>query len=142
MVEEFPEDRFQIIGVSVDEELDTVLDYLADEPLEWVVWHVGNESELVRRWRVTGYPTYVLVGPDGTIINKHPGAFNAGFRAEIEQAVQDAGAAENDALSSTDPSKQHVAMRPESSAVVGSSWWLRPSRELGKAALERSVGRD
>ena len=92
MVDELPKERFQIIGVSVDEELDTVTDYLADEPLQWVVWHVGKDSELVRRWRVTGFPTYVLIGPEGTIINKYPGVFNAEFKAEIEQAVQDAGA--------------------------------------------------
>ena len=91
MVDKLPKERFRIIGVSVDEELDTVLDYLADEPLQWVVWHVGDDSELVRRWRVTGFPTYVLIGPDGTIINKYPGVFNADFRAEIEQAVRDAG---------------------------------------------------
>lgn len=91
MVEKLPKERFQIIGVSVDAELGTVLDYLAEEPLQWVVWHVGDDSELVRRWRVTGYPTYVLIGPDGTIINKFPGAFNADFRAEIERAVRDAG---------------------------------------------------
>ena len=92
MVDVLPKERFQIIGVSVDEELDTVTDYLADEPLQWVVWHVGKDSELVRRWRVTGFPTYVLIGPEGTIINKHPGTFNAELRAEIEQAVEDAAA--------------------------------------------------
>ena len=91
MVEEFPQDHFQIIGVSVDDELETVLDYLAGEPLQWVVWHVGSDSALVRRWRVTGFPTYVLIGPEGTILGKHPGAFNPEFRAEIEQAVRDAG---------------------------------------------------
>ena len=87
MVDELPEERFQIIGVNVDAELDTVTDYLADNPLSWVVWHVGTDSELVRQWRVTGYPTYVLIGPEGTILNKHAGTFDAEFRAEIEQAV-------------------------------------------------------
>ena len=96
MTEELPGERFQIIGVSVDAELDTVLDYLADEPLEWVVWHVGDQSELVRRWRVTGYPTYVLIGPDGTILRKYPGSFNAEFRAEVEQAVRDSGTPETE----------------------------------------------
>ena len=96
MTEELPDEHFQIIGVSVDAELDTVLDYLADEPLEWVVWHVGDTSELVRRWRVTGYPTYVLIGADGTILRKYPGSFNAEFRAEVEQAVRDASTTENE----------------------------------------------
>ena len=91
MADNLPKERFQIIGVSVDEELDTVTDYLAGEPLPWVVWHVGTESELVRKWRVTGFPTYVLIGPEGTILNKHPGSFDAAFRTEIEQAVRDVG---------------------------------------------------
>ena len=90
MAEELPQEHFQIIGVNVDEELETATDYLADEPLQWVVWHVGKDSELVRRWRVTGFPTYVLIGPEGTILNKHPGSFNAEFKAEVEQAVRDA----------------------------------------------------
>ena len=74
----------------MDEELDTVTDYLADNPLPWIVWHVGKDSELVRRWRITGYPTYVLIDPKGTILNKHAGTFNAELRTEIEQAAQDA----------------------------------------------------
>ena len=91
MADNLPKERFQIIGVSVDEELDTVTDYLARESLPWVVWHVGTESELVRKWRVTGFPTYVLIGPEGTILNKHPGSFDAEFRTQIEQAVRDVG---------------------------------------------------
>ena len=91
MADNLPKERFQIIGVSVDEELDTVTDYLAREPLPWVVWHVGTESELVRKWRVTGFPTYVLIGPEGTILNKHPGSFDAAFGTGIEQAVRDVG---------------------------------------------------
>ena len=90
MADDLPKERFQIIGVSVDEELDTVTDYLADNPLPWIVWHVGKDSELVRRWRITGYPTYVLIDPKGTILNKHAGTFNAELRTEIEQAAQDA----------------------------------------------------
>lgn len=91
MVDDLPVERFQIIGVNVDEELDTVTDFLADNPLSWVVWHVGTGSELVRQWRITGYPTYVLISPEGTILNKHAGTFDAEFKAEIEQAVADSG---------------------------------------------------
>ena len=72
----------------MDDELDTARDYLADEPLPWVVWHDGSEGELVRKWGVNVYPTYVLIGPDGTILGRHPGSFNAAFRDEIEQAVR------------------------------------------------------
>lgn len=91
LVRELPEERFQIIGVNVDEELDTVTDYLAHNSLSWVFWHVGADSEIVRRWRITGYPTYVLIGPEGTILNKHAGTFDPEFKAEIEQAVAESG---------------------------------------------------
>jgi thiol-disulfide isomerase/thioredoxin len=84
---ELPRRHFQIIGVNVDSELETAADYLDDNPLPWVVWHVGDESEIVRKWRVTGFPTYVLIDPDGMILARNAGTFNDDFRTTIEQAV-------------------------------------------------------
>ena len=84
---ELPSQHFQIIGVNVDSELETAADYLDDNPLPWVVWHVGDESEIVRKWRVTGFPTYVLIDPDGMILARNAGTFNDDFRTTIEQAV-------------------------------------------------------
>ena len=87
MAAELPEQRFQIIGINVDAELETAEDYLDDNPLPWVVWHVGDESEIVRKWRVTGFPTYVLIDPKGMILARNAGTFNEDFRTTIEQAV-------------------------------------------------------
>lgn len=87
MAAELPGEHFQIIGVNVDAELETAEDYLHDNPLPWVVWHVGDESEIVRKWRVTGFPTYVLIDPKGMILARNAGTFNDDFRATIEQAV-------------------------------------------------------
>ena len=91
MTAELPQEHFQIVGINVDAELETAEDYLDDNPLPWVVWHVGDGSEIVRKWRVTGFPTYVLVGPDGRIIARNAGTFDADFRTIIEQAVSDLG---------------------------------------------------
>lgn len=87
MAAELPEQRFQIIGINVDAELETAEDYLDNNPLPWVVWHVGDESEIVRKWRVTGFPTYVLIDPKGMILARNAGTFNEDFRTTIEQAV-------------------------------------------------------
>ena len=67
----------------------SVLDYLLDNPLPWVVWHVGADSEIVRRWRVTGYPTYVLIDPNGMILARQQGTFDEDLRTTITQAVSD-----------------------------------------------------
>ncbi|MCY3840188.1 MAG: TlpA disulfide reductase family protein [Gammaproteobacteria bacterium] len=89
MTAELPEEHFQIIGINVDAELETAQGYLDDNPLPWVVWHVGDESEIVRKWRVTGFPTYVLIGPEGRILARNAGTFDEDFRTIIEQAVSE-----------------------------------------------------
>ena len=89
MTAELPEKHFQIVGINVDAELETAEGYLEDNPLPWVVWHVGDESEIVRKWRVTGFPTYVLIGPEGRILARNAGTFDEDFRTIIEQAVSE-----------------------------------------------------
>ena len=89
MTAELPEEYFQIVGINVDAELETAEGYLEDDPLPWVVWHVGEDSEIVRKWRVTGFPTYVLIGPGGRILARNAGTFDEGFRTIIEQAVSE-----------------------------------------------------
>ena len=92
MLDALPSEHFQIIGVNVDAEIETVTEYLASEPLAWTVWYVGEDSELVRKWHITGYPTYVLIDPEGRILKKHVGTYDAQFRSEIEEAVRQIGA--------------------------------------------------
>ncbi len=92
MRDQLPSEHFQIVGVNVDAEIETVTEYMDSEPLAWTVWYVGDESELVRKWHITGYPTYVLVSHEGRILKKHTGAFDAQFRIDVEEAVQQVGA--------------------------------------------------
>ena len=92
LVDQLPSEHFRVIGVNVDAEIETVTEYLASEPLAWTVWYVGDESELVRKWHITGYPTYVLINHKGRVLKKHAGTYDAQFRTEIEQAVHQVGA--------------------------------------------------
>ena len=63
-------ERFEILGISVDAELDTVTDFMEDEPMPWAHWHVGVGSELGLKWNIAGYPTYVVVDADGVILSR------------------------------------------------------------------------
>lgn len=66
--EKTPADRFAVLGVSVDEELETVTEFQEEEPMPWSHWHVGPKAALLTAWGVRGYPTYILVGGDGVIL--------------------------------------------------------------------------
>ena len=64
---ELPADGFEILSISVDEEVDTVLEFQSGEPMPWANWHVGPRHEILKTWAVRGYPTYVLVDSLGNI---------------------------------------------------------------------------
>ena len=65
--EELPADRFEILSISVDEEVDTVAEFQSDEPMPWANWHIGPRHDILKTWAVRGYPTYVLVDASGNI---------------------------------------------------------------------------
>ena len=75
LVEELPADRFALVAISVDEELETVTRFMQDEPMPWTNWHAGLGSNIARLLRVQGYPTYVLVDEDGRILARPMGRF-------------------------------------------------------------------
>ncbi len=75
LVAELPADRFALVAISVDEELETVTRFMEDEPMPWTNWHAGLGSDIARLLRVQAYPTYVLVDETGRILAKPMGRF-------------------------------------------------------------------
>ena len=73
LVAEVSADRFALIAISVDEELETVTRFMEDEPLPWINWHVGTGSDIGRLLRVVSFPTYVLVDEHGKILARTTG---------------------------------------------------------------------
>ena len=68
LAERYSGEPFTILGISVDDEAQTVIDFMEDEPMPWAHWHIGAGSDLEISWRIAGYPTYVLIGRDGVIL--------------------------------------------------------------------------
>ena len=75
LVADVPADRFALIAISVDDELETVIRFMENEPMPWTNWHVGTESDIGRLLRVQSFPTYVLVDEHGTILARPMGWF-------------------------------------------------------------------
>ena len=83
LVAEMPPDRFALIAISVDDEVETVTRFMEDEPMPWTNWHVGRGSDIGRLLRVLGYPTCVLVDEHGKILSRP----RFGFASAVREAV-------------------------------------------------------
>jgi len=85
LAEKYPEDQFEILGISFDAELETVTDFMEDRSMPWAHWHVGVNSEMDMAWDITGLPTYVVIDREGVILSRGHN-LDAAAKA-IEQAV-------------------------------------------------------
>ncbi|MDE0421150.1 MAG: TlpA disulfide reductase family protein [Gammaproteobacteria bacterium] len=70
LMQELPDEQFEILNISIDWGLEWLTDFLEDEPLPWRQWYVGPNSELSRMWQVEAVPTYALVDHQGKILAK------------------------------------------------------------------------
>lgn len=65
-------DRIQFVGVAVDDDEQAVRQYIAEHGLTWKQVLVPNEfpnpAEPVSSFKVRGYPTHYLIGPDGRVV--------------------------------------------------------------------------
>ncbi|MYN63700.1 MAG: TlpA family protein disulfide reductase [Acidobacteria bacterium] len=86
LVAELPVDRFTLLGISVDEAPQAVIELGRDEPMPWTNWHAGPASDLARRWYVRDLPTYVLVDREGVVLARTDGLTDA-FTSLIRRTV-------------------------------------------------------
>ncbi|MCY4012660.1 MAG: TlpA disulfide reductase family protein [Gammaproteobacteria bacterium] len=68
LVETQSDDRFALLAISVDAQLEEVTEFQEGEPMPWPNWYVGEDSELARAWDVRVFPTYILANEEGTIL--------------------------------------------------------------------------
>ena len=62
---------FQVITISIDENVGLVEQFMADRmELPFVNWFVGEESKLYDDWSIQGVPTYIAVDRDGLVLGR------------------------------------------------------------------------
>lgn len=88
LVAALPADRFALLGISVDEELETVMAFRERRPMPWTNWHVGIDSDLTRDWTVRGFPTCVLADDQRVILARGNGVDGPFFRSLLDEAVE------------------------------------------------------
>ena len=89
LVARLPADRFALIAISGDEELETVTRFIEEEPMPWTNWHAGSGSDFELLLNIRGYPTYMLVDETGKALAR--GGMGSPFISLIEKAVDQLG---------------------------------------------------
>ncbi len=67
LADDLSPESFEILSISVDEDVSEVLDFQEAQPMPWANWHIGPESEILSAWAIRGYPTYILIDAKGMI---------------------------------------------------------------------------
>ena len=73
---EFIDDEFVVVGVSIDEKGTTQIihDFLASENISYTIWH-DSENRFQYAFRTIGVPESMLISKDGMILHQWKGAF-------------------------------------------------------------------
>lgn len=67
LVERHKDDPFVLIGVNTGDSVDAYREGLEKFGVSWISAYQGKTSPIADLFRVTGYPTYVLIDANGKI---------------------------------------------------------------------------
>jgi thiol-disulfide isomerase/thioredoxin len=66
------EERFVLISISADRSASAWREFVKNARMDWPQYH-DRDEKVQRLFSVRGYPTYVLIGPDGVILQRFSG---------------------------------------------------------------------
>jgi thiol-disulfide isomerase/thioredoxin len=90
MVEKMANKPFALLSVSVDEEKDTLSEFLTKETMPWNHWWDGAKGPLARKFRVNAFPTLFLIDAKGVIRKKWTGSpGNEALDKAVEELVEE-----------------------------------------------------
>ena len=78
-------DKLQILGISNDRDINVWKAVIEKKEMNWPNILIGKgEKDFVSKFNVQGFPTKILVSPDGTIVHRETGE-NEGFYEKLEE---------------------------------------------------------
>lgn len=67
MVEHFANKPFSLVSISVDADLETLTDFLAETEMDWNHWWAGDDQALTQKWDIQYFPTIYVIDAKGII---------------------------------------------------------------------------
>jgi len=80
---------FKLVSISVDRSEKTLKKFLEQHEMDWPQHWDPNGPNLGALFRITAYPTYVVVGHDGVVTYRRSG-WGERIASELDQAVRSA----------------------------------------------------
>ena len=85
---------FEVVGVSLDEDRDAVVQFVKDKMIPWPILHeraegAGWQHPLATFYGITGIPQMILIGRDGNVITLN--ARGRALEEKLEELFKDAG---------------------------------------------------
>lgn len=73
LYEKYQDNGFTVVGISLDRDKETLVNFIDENEIQWPQVYVedGWESDLPRKYNVTGIPNMYLLDADGKIIEKN-----------------------------------------------------------------------
>jgi thiol-disulfide isomerase/thioredoxin len=92
--EKYHDKGFEIVGVSLDEDRDAVMQFVRERKIPWPILHersegAGWQHPLATHYGITGIPQLILIGRDGNVITLNARGRQLGER--LAELFKDAG---------------------------------------------------
>ena len=78
--------KFVVVGLSVDDDPAKPAKFLADKPYRWQQVHLGSTAPVLESLGIEGYPTLMLIAPDGRVLTR--GHNLEGIETQIEALLR------------------------------------------------------
>jgi thiol-disulfide isomerase/thioredoxin len=72
--QEYHDRGFEVIAISVDENLNDLRKFVTEENPPWTVvadYHPNNHTKMEKKYKISGIPAFVLIGKDGNVAAVH-----------------------------------------------------------------------
>jgi hypothetical protein len=60
--------KVEFVGISADKEFLTYYYFMQNKKFSFTTLHWGNNTELLDNYNIKTYPSFILIGPDGKIV--------------------------------------------------------------------------
>jgi len=81
---------FEIIGIASDDTREKLLAFTAEKRMNWPQTIEDDNGPITTLYRITGWPSYFLIGPDGRIVVAAPGE-NIDLAADLAKLFPEKG---------------------------------------------------
>jgi thiol-disulfide isomerase/thioredoxin len=82
---------FEIIGIAAEDKREDLLAFTAEKRMNWPQTIESDNGPLATLYRITGFPSYFLIGADGRIVVAAPGGEKIDIAGELAKLLPDKG---------------------------------------------------